>query len=84
MAFQKGNTYGKGRPPGGQNKLSKANKDFLHQLLFNEEQLAQDFEELDLKGRMELRIRLAPYILQKTGVGAAELHPDGPLFIEDL
>ena len=32
---------------------------------------------------MELRIRLAPYILQKTGVGA-ELHPDGPLFIEDL
>ena len=56
----------------------------MHQLLFNEEQLAQDFEELDLKGRMELRIRLAPYILQKTGVGAAELHPDGPLFIEDL
>ena len=39
--------------------------DFLHNVLFNEEQFLQDFVDLDLNGRMELRIRLAPYILPK-------------------
>ena len=83
MPFQEGNKYGKGRPTGSQNKLTKANKNFLHNLLFNEEQLLKDFNELDLNGRMELRIKLAPYILPKAGT-EEERYPDGPLFIDEL
>ena len=59
MAFKKGNTYGKGRPVGSQNKLSIANKEFLHKVLFDQEQFLIDWSELDLNGRMELRTRLA-------------------------
>ena len=65
MGFKKGNTYGKGRPVGSQNKLSKANREFLHHILFDQEQFIQDWISLDLNGRMELRTRLAPYILPK-------------------
>ena len=67
MGFKKGNTYGKGRPVGSQNKLSKANREFLHHILFDQEQFIQDWISLDLNGRMELRTRLAPYILPKAG-----------------
>jgi hypothetical protein len=63
--FTKGNTYGKGRPAGSQNKLTKANREFLHSILFDEEQFIKDWMELDLNGRMELRTRLASYILPK-------------------
>ena len=63
--FTKGNTYGKGRPAGSQNKLTKANREFLHHILFDEEQFIKDWMELDLNGRMELRTRLASYILPK-------------------
>ena len=37
--FTKGNTYGKGRPAGSQNKLTKTSKDFLKSVLFNEKEL---------------------------------------------
>ena len=36
MPFQKGNKLGaKGRPKGSQNKLTKANREFLHHILFH-------------------------------------------------
>ena len=82
MGFKKGNKYGKGRPIGSHNQLTKANKEFLHNLLFNEEQLLQDFADLDLNGRMELRTRLAPYILPKAAP-ETENYEDGPLFIDE-
>ena len=63
--FTKGNTYGKGRPLGSKNKLTKANREFLHHILFDEKQFIKDWMELDLNGRMELRTRLAAYILPK-------------------
>ena len=63
--FIKGNTYGKGRPAGSLNKLTKANREFLHSILFDEEQFINDWMQLDLNGRMELRTRLASYILPK-------------------
>tara|TARA_Y100000385_G_scaffold262760_1_gene294663 strand:- start:352 stop:720 length:369 start_codon:yes stop_codon:yes gene_type:complete len=82
MGFKKGNKFGKGRPVGSHNQLTKANKEFLHNLLFNEEQLLQDFADLDLNGRMELRTRLAPYILPKAAP-ETEKYEDGPLFIDE-
>ena len=63
--FTKGNTYGKGRPAGSQNKLTKTSKDFLKSVLFNEAEFLNDFKELDVNGRMELRIKLASYVLPK-------------------
>mgnify|MGYP006116069321 CR=1 FL=1 len=63
--FTKGNTYGKGRPTGSQNKLTKTSKDFLKSVLFNEDEFLNDFRELDLNGRMELRIKMSPYVLSK-------------------
>ena len=63
MSFKQGNKYGRGRPKGSQNKLTKANKEFLHHLIFDQQQMLEDWLQLDLYGRMELRT--APYILPK-------------------
>lgn len=60
--FTKGNTYGKGRPTGSQNKLTKTSKDFLKSVLFNEDEFLNDYRDLDLNGRMELRIKMSPYV----------------------
>ena len=65
MTFQKGHKLATGRPKGSLNKLTKANREFLHSILFDEEQFIKDWMELDLNGRMELRTRLASYILPK-------------------
>jgi len=65
MGFEKGNTHGRGRPKNSQNKLTKASKDFLRELLFDKEQMLEDWLKLDVNGRMELRTRLAPYLLTK-------------------
>ena len=63
MPFQRGNKYGKGRPPKSENKLSQENKKFLNDLLFNPKQLREDFNNLDINGRMEFRCRMAKYIM---------------------
>jgi len=65
MTFQKGHKLATGRPKGSLNKLTKANREFLHSILFDEKQFIKDWMELDLNGRMELRTRLASYILPK-------------------
>ena len=83
MAFKKGNTYGKGRPVGSQNKLSIANKEFLHKVLFDQEQFLIDWSELDLNGRMELRTRLAPYIFPKQTQDSMSKFGEEPLFLDD-
>ena len=65
MTFPTGHKLDNGRPKGSLNKLTKANREFLHHILFDEEQFIRDWMELDLNGRMELRSRLASYILPK-------------------
>ena len=65
MTFQKGHKLATGRPKVSLNKLTKANREFLHSILFDEEPFIKDWMELDLNGRMELRIKLAPYLLPK-------------------
>ena len=65
MPFEKGHKLSTGRPVGSQNKLTKASKDFLRELLFDKEQMLEDWLKLDVNGRMELRTRLAPYLLTK-------------------
>ena len=65
MPFEKGHNLSTGRPLGSPNKLTKASKDFLRELLFDKEQMLEDWLKLDVNGRMELRTRLAPYLLTK-------------------
>ena len=65
MPFEKGHKLATGRPKGSLNKITKANREFLHYVLFDQEQFLNDWVSLDLNGRMELRTRLAPYILPK-------------------
>ena len=50
MTFQKGHKLATGRPKGSLNKLTKANREFLHSILFDEEQFIKDWMELDLNG----------------------------------
>lgn len=80
--FRKGNTYGKGRPAGSQNKVSKSSKDFLKSVLFNEDEFLNDYKELDVNGRMELRIKLASYVLPKAKP-ENEFERELPLFIDE-
>jgi hypothetical protein len=53
--FRGGVDFREGRPAGSQNKLTKANREFLHHVLFDEKQFFDDWIALDLNGRMELR-----------------------------
>ena len=80
--FTKGNTYGKGRPAGSQNKVNKSSKDFLKSVLFNEDEFLNDYKELDVNGRMELRIKLASYVLPKAQP-ENEFERELPLFIDE-
>lgn len=80
--FQKGNSYGTGRPKGSQNKVTTKTKEFLKDLLFDESKFLEDYAELDTNQRMELRIKLAPYILPKPSV-SEDMQRDLPLFIDD-
>ena len=79
--FTKGNTYGTGRPKGSQNKLTTKTKDFLKDLLFDESKFLEDYSELDTNQRMELRIKLAPYLLTKANSEQDE-EREQPLFLD--
>ena len=80
--FTKGNTYGKGRPAGSQNKVNKSAKNFLKSVLFNEEEFLEDYKTLNVNGRMELRIKLASYVLPKAQP-EDEFERELPLFIDE-
>ena len=82
MTFQKGHKLATGRPKGSLNKLTKANREFLHSILFDEEQFINDWMELDLNGRMELRTRLASYVLPKA-TATEGLQQEVPLLINE-
>ena len=82
MTFQKGHKLATGRPKGSLNKLTKANREFLHSILFDEEQFINDWMQLDLNGRMELRTRLASYILPKAK-DTEDLQQETQLFIDE-
>jgi hypothetical protein len=63
MPFQKGHKLSTGRPKGAKNtELAKAKK-ILNQIIFNKQQLINDFNSLDVNGRMEFRCRMAKYVI---------------------
>ena len=84
MPFEKGHKLSTGRPAGSQNKLTKASKDFLRELLFDKEQMLEDWLKLDVNGRMELRTRLAPYLLTKAKEEEFQPHPSRGIDFKEL
>ena len=84
MPFEKGHKLSTGRPAGSQNKLTKASKDFLRELLFDKEQMLEDWLKLDVNGRMELRTRLAPYLLTKAKEDEFKPHPSRGIDFKEL
>jgi len=74
MPFKKGHKLSKGRPKGSTNISTGKKKEYLLSLLFDEEQMFNDFQKLNVNERMELRIKLAPYILPKPTVNESEIN----------
>ena len=60
--FKPGNQYGK-LTKRGSNKNSKEVKDLITNVLFDTDQFMEDWKQMDIRDRMELRIKLARYIL---------------------
>ena len=83
MKFQVGNTYGNGRPKGSKNKTHIETKELVNRILFNEKEFIADWKEMDVRERMELRIKMARFIMPEP----KELASNGddtdlPLFID--
>ena len=63
MPFQKGHKLSTGRPKGSKNSELVRAKKILNQIIFNKKELINDFNSLDVKGRMEFRCRMAKYVI---------------------
>ena len=65
MPFEKGHKLSTGRPKGSLNKANSETKEFIHDLLYNQDELKEDWVSLEPRTKFEIRCRLAPYIFQK-------------------
>ena len=80
--FKPGNQYGK-LTKRGSNKNSKEVKDLITNVLFDTGQFMEDWKQMDIRDRMELRIKLARYILpEPKETPVSSLHEDYPLFVD--
>ena len=67
MAFETGHQKVGGRKKGTPNKLTKEMREVLKGMVAEElEGLPQRFDELDTKDRLEVFIKLLPFVLPKT------------------
>ena len=83
MKFQVGNTYGNGRPKGSKNKTHIETKDLVNRILFNEKEFIADWKEMDVRERMELRIKMARFIMPEPKELASNGDDtDYPLFVD--
>ena len=83
MKFQVGNTYGNGRPKGSKNKTHIETKDLINRILFNEDEFIADWKEMDVHARMELRIKMARFIMPEPKELASNGDDtDYPLFVD--
>lgn len=65
MANTTGNKYG-GRKKGTPNKLTKELRSVLKEVIYNElENIEEQLDELEPKQRLELVIKLMPYVFPK-------------------
>ena len=80
--FKAGNQYGK-LTKRGSNKNSKEVKDLITNVLFDTDQFMEDWKDMDTRERMELRIKLARYILpEPKEAPISSVQEDYPLFVD--
>ena len=79
MPFEKGHKLSIGRPKGSQNKELAEAKKILNALIFEPQSIIDDFNNLDVKGRMEFRCRMAKFVIpeQKAAFTSAEICESG-------
>ena len=79
--FETGNQYGK-LTKRGVNKTAKETKELVNRILFNEAEFVKDWQEMDVHARMELRIKMARFIMPepKEAVSNGDTK-DLPLFL---
>ena len=83
MKFEVGNTYGKGRSKGSKNKTHIETKDLINRILFNEDEFIADWKEMDVHARMELRIKMARFVMPEPKEEAKTGNDtDYPLFVD--
>ena len=83
MKFEIGNTYGSGRPKGSPNKTTSEAKELINELVFNREQFTTDWESTNARERMEIRIKLAKFIVPEPKEAPISSAPeDYPQFID--
>lgn len=79
--FKPGNQYGT-LTKRGLNKTTKETKDLINRILFNEEEFVADWKQMDVRERMEIRIKMAKFIVPEPKESAVKEHKDLPLFID--
>ena len=83
MKYELGNTYSTGRPKGSPNKTTSEAKELINELVFNREQFTTDWESMNAHERMEIRIKLAKFIVPEPKEAPISSVPeDVPLFID--
>ena len=80
MKFTKGNNLSKGRPKGSKNVRTTELKNMLRDLLFDKEQLIQDWNDMDLLQRSEFRIRMAKYVTPEVKDGFSSQEDSNLMF----
>ena len=87
MPFQKGNTFGQGRPKGSENKGNKEFKEDLDEFMIEAiKELPELYKSLDSTQKLDYLVKLTPYmtprITEKHLIDETEI-PEQPLFIEN-
>ncbi|MDA7810446.1 hypothetical protein N8978_03230 [Flavobacteriaceae bacterium] len=83
MKYELGNNYGTGRPKGSKNKIHLETKELINKILFDEKQFTADWKEMDVHARMELRIKMARFIIPEPKEAPVSLvQEDYPLFVD--
>ena len=80
--FKEGNQYGT-LTKRGLNKTTKETKDLINRILFDEEEFIADWKQMDVRERMEIRIKMAKFIVPEPKEASVNgEHKDLPLFID--
>ena len=83
MKYEIGNTYSTGRPKGSPNKTTAEAKELINELVFNKEEFTNDWKHMNAHERMEIRIKLAKFIIPEPKEAPISSVPeDVPLFID--
>ncbi len=66
--FKIGNNHSLGRPKGSSNKTTAETKSLLSDVVFNREQFTNDWHNMNAHERMEIRIKLAKYLIPEAKI----------------